>query len=351
MATNTQSTTKTALQLVGSTDSPFFFDLSVLYAKEVVRPPGFDLQFVIAYPDGSWSVSPTLSTTADRITLSQMIEEVKGADLLVPHLFCQAGLTSLRTFFEDVLHIPVVGSPGKVLDIAQDKHLTKLIAEDAGVPIPKGVKVSSMSEALLAMAEIGLPLIIKPNRTDNSDGLSLVTEQSDFEAAMQRAFDYSDNVLIEDYIPGRELRGAVLEVEGTYQVLPFIEYGVSEERPIRQREDKYKFDNKGSLLAQSDKILVPATCPATVSQATKEALSDAMISLHQGLGCRDFSMYDFRVHAETGSIYLLEAGLFWSFSEASMISSMLRAEGSDLMEITKKLWLQVAKRKNKKQQL
>jgi D-alanine-D-alanine ligase len=67
-------------------------------------------------------------------------------------------------------------------------------------------------------------------------------------------------------------------------------------------------------------------------------------ALYKQLGCRDFSLFDFRINRHTGQPYLLEAGLFWSFSEESFISSMLRPTGTSLQTVTQQLWTQAAQR-------
>jgi D-alanine-D-alanine ligase len=336
--------TYVALQLVGSPTSQFFFDLSLLYAKEVVQPDGFELLFAIVYPDGTWAVSKDLEAIPERVALSQMIELVQTADMVVPHIFCQKGLTSLRIFFEDVLQIPVVGSSGHVAAIAQDKQLTKFLAEEANVRVPKGMRLTHHQASQLATAIFDYPVIIKSNNTDNSNGLSLVKKVAKLQPAIESVFQFDDEALIEEYIDGRELRGAVIEQNGQYHALPFIEYGVNENNPIRLRQDKYKFGENGELLDQSEKQQVPAHCPANLEEELQAELASMMIQMHQRLGCRDFSMYDFRVDGITKKPYLLEAGLFWSFSEASMISTMLEADGKDLMEVTKTIWMQAVNR-------
>lgn len=317
----------------------------MLYAKAVVQPDGFELLFAITYPDGSWAVSKNLEETAPKITLSQMIEKVQIADLVVPHLFCQKGLTSIRTFFEDVLNIPLIGSSGQVLSIAQNKHWTKLLAADAAVNVPKGFRLNAPFQDRSFLARMDFPIIVKPNCTDNSDGLALVNHPEELEEAIQAASHFDEEILVEEFIPGRELRGAVIEIKENFHTLPFIEYKVSETHPIREKKDKYKFNEQGQLLAQSEKKQVPAQCPALIDKALQSELSQMMIALHQRLGCRDFSMYDFRIHHQTGKPYLLEAGLFWSFSEASMISSMLRADGKNLETVTHQLWQQSIRRR------
>lgn len=339
MATERHNKPYIALQIVGSPTSQFFFDLSMLYAKEVIQPEGFELLFAVAYPDGRWSVGKRPTITSQRMELSEMIEKVRASDLVVPHMFCQKGLTSLRIFFEEVLNIPLIGSSGHTMHIAQNKHLTRMIATDLNVKVPKGEILQQTNTNDKAQSEVGWPQIVKPNCSDNSEGLSLVENESQMSRALQKAFSFDQQVLVEEFIPGRELRGAVIEVNGELEMLPLIEYKVSTERPIRLLEDKYKLGTKGNLKAQSDKINIPSICPAHIHESLKAELNQMMCKMHRGLGCRDFSMYDFRVHQETGEAYLLEAGLFWSFSPKSMISNMISAAKNNLQAITRSLWV------------
>ncbi len=337
---------KIALQLVGSPTSRFFFDLSMLYAKEVICPDGFDLLFAVAFPNGRWAVCQDLKKVSDSVSLPEMVNLTSGADIVVPHLFCPSGLIGLRIFFEDVLKIPVVGSSGNVLNISQNKHLTRLIAKELRINVPQGRLLSPNSDVNGLIESLQFPLVIKPNTGDNSEGLSLITNPDEIAEAVALARDHDVDILVEEYIAGRELRGALTEIDGEYRVLPFIEYGVSHGQPIRKKADKLKFDKKGALIAQSDKEEIPAYCPARLDEGLQSKLSEMMIAMHQGLHCRDFSMFDFRIHSPSGNPYLLEAGLYWSFSNTSMISAMLRhMQGADLKETTGKIWMQALRRK------
>ena len=336
-----------ALQLIGSPTSKFFFDLSLLYAKDIIKPNGYKLMFVTAYPDASWSVSEYLHGNLKKIAFDQMISKIKHADIAVPHMFCQSGLTSIRILFEEVLNIPIIGSSGHTANITQNKYLTKLICQDAGITVPDGhlIKISGKHQNIKT---ISYPLIVKPNNADNSDGLSLVYKKEDLKEALDKCAPFGNDVLMEAYIPGREIRGAIIEIDGVFTVLPFIEYSVSKNRPIRYGEDKLKFDTDGNLISQSSKDEVPSKCPAQLSDDLNSELSELMLKAHHALDCRDFSMYDFRIHYQTNKPYLLETGLFWSFSKTSMISNMLSAENKDLKTITDKIWRQASNRcKNK----
>lgn len=332
-----------ALQVVGSPTSQFYFDLSLVYGREVVRPPGFDLLFLTAYPTGEWSLGAYPDAETEKFGLGQLVDRLPDVNLVVPHLFCPRGLTVYRSFFEEILGLPLVGSPGSTLRVAQQKQLTKMVARAAGVRVPKG-HLLDLSASDKPAEELSYPLIVKPNASDNSDGLSLIFAQGELFAALEKAKPYGTQILLEEYVPGREIRGALIELDGTLRVLPFIEYGVSAAHPIRLAADKLKTDSGGRVVGQSAKEQVPAHCPADLSGKLSRELGAAMKKTHRALGCRDFSLFDFRVHAATGEAYLLEAGLFWSFGPPSMISGMLAAQGDDLEEITAKIWQAAAGR-------
>lgn len=333
-----------ALQLVGSPTSQFFYNLSLLYAKTVVRPKGFSLVFVIAFPDGTWSLSDNIESNSKRLSFEQIISEVKSGDLAIPHMFCPKGLTSIRILFEDILEIPLVGSSGHSLSLTQNKNVTKTICKTAGIKVPSGYLLRIYDEKKEDQS-FKFPVIIKPNKADNSNGLTLLKSTFKLKVALQDAFEFDNEILVEEYIPGREIRGAVIELDGSFSTLAFIEYKVHDKRPIRYAADKLEFDRNGTLVSQSDKKQIPAECPAVLSSDLKSQLSEMMIKAHKALNCRDFSMFDFRIHEDTNQPYLLEAGLFWSFSEVSMITSMLSAENKDLTEITELIWKQAANRR------
>lgn len=362
METN-ENKQRVALQLVGSPTSRFYFELSVLYARPVVRPVGFELVFLVCYPGGGWSFSSPPAPPRERgqtsgaarwnltvpreerISFSDMLTGLPQVDVVVPHLFCPAGLTVYRSFFERVLGLPVVGSPGEVLHIAQHKQLTRLVALDHGVRVAPGRLLGVGEDPAGVAAALGFPLIVKPNETDNSDGVALVHNAADLAGALVRARGFNERCLVEAYIPGREIRGAVVELNGELIALPFIEYLVGETHPIRLAADKLTTDDDGSVTGQSAKKNIPAVCPADLDEALTEQLSDMMRRMHRALGCRDFSLFDFRVHEQTGVPYLLEAGLFWSFGEISMVSGMLQAAGLDLEEVTGEIWRRAENRR------
>ena len=164
------------------------------------------------------------------------------------------------------------------------------------------------------------------------------------EAALAAARSFDDEVLAERYVSGRELRAAVIELGDELLTPAFIEYPTSMSRPIRTVQDK--LERGEGAMRQSRRTGAQPICPAIVGPDLAGRLSDSARRAHQALGARDYSLFDFRIDAETGEPYLLEAGLFWSFSSLSAITKMLCADGDDAEELILQLWRAAAGRRS-----
>jgi D-alanine-D-alanine ligase len=327
------------LHLAGSRVSDFYYNLSIIYAKEVVQPVGVSSYYAVVHPDGLWQLGSSLENLSEKISLQEMISRLPQIDVVVPHMFCFPGMTSFRGFFEDILGWPLVGSPSHCTALATNKAQTKSVVSAAGVRVAKAQVIRPGEPVTMKP-----PLIVKPNSEDNSLGMTLVWHEDEIATALQVGFEHDETLLVEDYIPGRELRVAVVERDGQLSVLPAIEYLVTEEHPVRTFDDKLELQADGMPSKQPDQPAAKPVCPAEVTPELFEKLADAAKRSHLALGCRDYSLYDFRVHAETNEPYLLEAGLFWSFGKISMISRMLLADGQSLENVALELWRGAARR-------
>src|SRR5205085_7266773 len=108
-----------------------------------------------------------------------------------------------------------VTSPTSLIatDIACDKELTKRMLDEAGIPVPRGRVVDSGEEAVAAAEAIGYPVVLKPLNANHGKGVAInLGSGEEVERAFERAMDYSDDVIIERYVAGRDHR--VLVVNG-----------------------------------------------------------------------------------------------------------------------------------------
>ncbi len=254
-------------------------------------------------------------------------------DVAVPQMFCLAGMTTYRSLL-DLLGIPFVGNTPEAMGIAAHKGRAKAVVAGGGVSVPDGVLVAAAGDE----SPLDLPVVVKPVDADNSAGLSLVREPGEYAAAVTSALEHSSAALVETYVElGREVRCGVLEVDGELVGLPLEEYAVDRDaKPVRDAADKLRRDpapdgaGTGELaLVAKDAAhawILPLDDPATAR------VHEAAFAAHRALGCRDYSLFDFRVD-DAGEPWFLEAGLYCSYAEQSVVSVMARAAGTSLPDL------------------
>jgi D-alanine-D-alanine ligase len=305
----------------------------MIYVKEVVQPVGVKSHYAVVHPDGLWQLGASLDSLSEKMSLQDMISQLPTLDVVVPHMFCFLGMTSFRTLFEDLIGLPVVGSPSHCTALATNKAQTRNVVSASGVRVAAAQQLRQGDTLTMKP-----PFIVKPNSEDNSLGVTLVWNDSQIAEALQVGFEFDNTLLVEDYIPGRELRVAVVERDGQLYVPPMIEYFLSEKQPIRTVQDKLEFLPDGTPSQQNRNTAARRACPANIAPELFDKLADAAKRAHIALGCRDYSLYDFRIQAETDEPYFIEAGLFWSFGNISVISLLLKADGQSLEDVALKLW-------------
>src|SRR5688500_15181391 len=193
--------------------------------------------------------------------------------------------------------IPYTGSGPLGSAVAMDKDMTKRILVHAGVPTPDWVMAPVDVEE--AASRVGLPMIVKTNKQGSTVGLTKVKNPKDFDAAVAKAFQHDDEVMVEQFIPGRELTVPILADEP----LPVGEIIIESE--IFDYETKYQ-----SGKAQE---IFPADLPGNVVvQAQAFALTT-----HRALKLRGYSRVDFRLDADN-KLWCLEANTLPGMTAASL---------------------------------
>ena len=201
----------------------------------------------------------------------------------------------------EILDIPYSHSGVTASAIAMDKRKSKAIYEQAGLDVAKDVPVTR--EEAARAHPIKPPYVIKPVNEGSSFGVVFVRENNNGPSQVLLSDDwkYGDNLMAEEYIPGRELTVAVLG-----------------DRPLAVTEittlrEFYDFDAK--YAAGGSRHVVPADIPEHV---TKQAL-EASLKAHQALGCRGVTRSDFRFDEERDRLVILETNTQPGMTPTSLV--------------------------------
>ncbi|MGB3353241.1 MAG: D-alanine--D-alanine ligase [Mycobacterium sp.] len=324
------------LHLVGSPVDDFHAELSRLYAgacfDALSARTAHTMHVAYVSPDGMWRFPADLRaeslSAAVRMTVSEAITHlgVLGIDAVVPQMFCLPGMTTYRALF-DVLGIRHLGNPPDVMALAADKAKTRAVVAAAGVAVPAGVVVHPGDDLPLP-----LPVVVKPVAADNSVGVSLVREPGQYKAAFDAAAAHSGAALVESYVElGREVRCGIVVRDGEMVCLPLEEYAVdSATKPIRGRDDKLARHGDGELyLVAKDESRAWIVVD---DEALTQRVWAAARQCHIALGCRHYSLFDFRIDPD-GRPWFLEAGLYCSFAPSSVIAVMAAATGMGVADL------------------
>ncbi len=324
------------LHLVGSPVDDFHADLSRLYAggclDALADCVGYDAHIAFVSPGGSWrfpaALSPRALAQTEGCTITEALQHILSLDIdvVVPQMFCVPGMTAYRAVF-DVLGIPYLGNRPDVMALGAAKAKARAVVAAAGVAVPAGEVLTRGQRCTLP-----LPVVVKPVDADNSAGVCLVRDPAEFEAAAETALAHSSTVLAESYVElGREVRCGIVVRDGELVCLPLEEYAVNPDtKPIRTGEDKIARTDHGALylVAKEDSKAWIVRDDALLTERVWAAARRA----HRALGCRHYSMFDFRIDPG-GRPWFLEAGLYCSYAPSSVIPTMAAAVGLGITEL------------------
>lgn len=218
----------------------------------------------------------------------------------------------------ELLEIPYTGSGVLASAMAMDKAVSKKLFTAAGIPTPKALMFGSVDrraglEHIIDQIsrQFPLPVVVKAATQGSSIGVIIVTELSKLGSALEDAFGYSETVVVEQYINGKEITVAVWGNDEP-QALPVIE--------IAPKSGLYDYQSKYTKGATE--YIVPARLPQTVYQAVQQTA----VKAHQTLQCRGISRVDFMVQ-DDGCFYVLEVNTVPGMTETSLVPKAAAAQG------------------------
>lgn len=204
--------------------------------------------------------------------------------------------------------------------ITFDKISTKRAVRDCGVNLAREIflRRGDRIDPEKMVAELGLPLFVKPNASGSSFGVTRVTTAEQIPAAVEAAFAESEEVLVEECIRGREMGCGVMIAGGREYLFPVTE--------IVPKNDFFDFEAKYTA-GCSDEI-----SPADIAPEVKAELNRMTLAAYRACRCRGIVRVDFIVTPE-GKPYLIEINSIPGMSGGSIVPKQVRAAGMTLGEV------------------
>jgi len=234
-----------------------------------------------------------------------------GVDVIYPCLHGTLGEDGTLAALADVARLPQVGSPTLASSLAMDKFRSKKFFEACGLPVVAGRATSTLEGALEAASGFGYPLVVKPNRSGSSIGVSLVEGEGQLQDAMEMALSFDTEVVVEPAVRGAsDLNCAVKRAEPRASEV---------ERPLRASgflsyRDKYvtKRGMTGSPPAATanaaSKSAYPdprRELPAQIPAATRAEVQRLALAAFDALDCAGSARVDLLL-SDSGELFLNE---------------------------------------------
>ena len=225
----------------------------------------------------------------------------------------------------DLIGLPYTGSGVMASAISMDKLRSKLLWQGAGLPVAPWVALTRREFELglpdsvnARIAELGLPVIVKPSREGSSVGMSKVDKADDLASALALAFQHDDEVLIEKWLSGPEFTVAMLGEE----ILP----------SIRIQPAGVFYDYEAKYLSDETQYF----CPGLEDPARESAIQSLVLKAWNVLGCKGWGRIDVMLDSD-GQFYLLEANTSPGMTSHSLVPMAAKQAGYSFPQLVARI--------------
>jgi D-alanine-D-alanine ligase len=200
--------------------------------------------------------------------------------------------------------------------MAMDKDVAKRLFQSAGVPT--AAWLMAPADPADVERELGYPVVVKPSKQGSTVGLTVVKQPAGLEAALKEAFRFDDEVMLEKFVPGRELTVGILagEALAVGEIIPKGEI----------------FDYESKYQSGGAKEIFPAELPENVTARVRQL----GVIAHQALKLRDYSRVDFRLDPG-GGLWCLEVNTLPGMTSASLLPQSAAASGVGFAELCERI--------------
>ena len=261
-----------------------------------------------------------------RLVPHSFMQQIKesGADVIfiaVHGLFGEDG--RLQSVLE-MMEVPYTGSGVLASAMSMNKIAAKRVFIGSGIPTPDYIFLYRKDQGKMDMVKaitdkFSLPVVVKPVSQGSSLGVTIAKKASELAAALELAFRYDEEVLVEQYISGPETSVCMMrQPDGTVKVWPVV--------LIRPHAEWYDFNAKYS--AGGVDHLIPAPLPEDITRTLQKISVDA----YQVLGCSGVARTDCIV-GEDGKCYVLEMNTVPGMTPTSLVPDAAAAEGTNFADL------------------
>ena len=248
-----------------------------------------------------------------------VIELCRMADIVFMALHGENGENGKIQAAFDLFGIRYTGTGYLGSALAMNKGMAKQLFLENGIPTPRGTSLKRGEDAAkIETCGIHLPCVVKPCSGGSSIGVSIVHDKAEYEQALKEAFRWENELVIEEYVKGREFSVGVID----FQALPIIE--------IAPVEGFYDYKNKYKAGSTVE------TCPAELSEQITKEMQGYAEKVAEVLGLNTYSRTDFLLDAED-HIFCLEANTLPGMTPTSLLPQEAKVTGVDFNQLCEKL--------------
>lgn len=294
---------------------------SAITIEKNLDPQKFNVYKIDITPTAWTYVTPNgkaVAVNRDNFTLT-----IEGATISFDAVFIGIHGTpgedgKLQGYF-DMLNLPYTSCDAATSALTMNKRYTVAVAAFGGINVAKSLhlfrQVPVSPDAILQ--QLHLPVFVKPNSGGSSIGMSKVTKADGLAAALQKAFKEDEQVLVEEFISGREFTVGVFKTVKEIIVLPITE--------IITKKEFFDFEAKYQGMSEE---ITPAKCDDAIAEKVRKAARN----VYEVFNCRGVVRIDFIYNKEKDTPFMLEINTVPGQSEASIIPQQVRAMGWDLKD-------------------
>lgn len=217
----------------------------------------------------------------------------------------------------EIIGIPYTGCGVSASAISMNKEYTKRVLKGCGIPLINSITVTKCIDA--NNLRLNFPVMVKPVCEGSSIGMSKVNQQEELCTALEAAFKYNQEVMIEEYVDGRSMTVGVLDIEDETIATPVLEF--------RTKTEWYDFEAKYTE-GMTEFIL-----PARVSEDIENSIKKIAIKSHKAVGAKGMSRVDFLL--DEYNSYVLEINTIPGMTDLSDLPAQAKAMGIEYDNLVK----------------